>query len=109
MRQSALGHSSRGSLSGVEPAILAVTSLVGALVLALWRHMDDRFKQVDERFKQVDERFNQVDERFNRLEDKVGGQGERIARVEGVQSVVIASAPGRTPVASPTGAVPSEA
>ena len=102
MWQSALDHSSRDILSGMEPAILAVTSLVGALVLALWRHMDDRFKQVDER-------FNQVDERFNRLEDKVGGQGERIARVEGVQSVAIASAPGRTPVANPTGAVPSEA
>ena len=93
----------------MEPAILAVTSLVGALVMALWRHMDDRFKQVDERFKQVDERFKQVDERFDRLETKLSGQGERIARVEGVQSVVIASVPGPAPAANATGAIPSEA
>ena len=86
----------------MEPAILAVTSLVGALVMALWRHMDGRFKQVDDRFKQVDERFD-------RLEAKLSGQGERIARVEGVQSVVIASVPGPSPAANPTGAIPSEA
>ena len=72
----------------MEPAILAVTSLVGALVLALWRHMDGRFKQVDER--------------LDRLEAKLSGQGERIARVEGVQSVVVASGP----AANPGGATP---
>ena len=86
----------------MEPAILAVTSLVGALVMALWRHMDGRFKQVDDRFKQVDERFD-------RLEVKLSGQGERIARVEGVQSVVVASVPGSVPAANPSGAIPSEA
>lgn len=70
--------------------------------MALWHHMDGRFKQVDERFRQVDQRFD-------RLEAKLSGRGERIARVEGVQSVVIASAPGPPPAANPTGPIPSKA
>lgn len=71
----------------MEAAILAVVSLVGALVLALWRHVDGR---------------------FNRLEDKVVGHGERIARIEGVQSVVTVQVASPPPAADTSRALPAE-
>ncbi|MDE0195725.1 MAG: hypothetical protein OXP08_09280 [bacterium] len=48
-----------------------------------FQRVDQRFDKIDERFQRVDERFQRVDQRFDEVVTVIGGQGERIARLEG--------------------------